>query len=71
MLTDSGKYVKFVRTYSCVHIPESGVSRTNRRDFRYALDCRKAKREFNCAPLKSLEEGLTETVAYYGTHLRR
>ena len=34
-------------------------------DLRYALDCRKAKRELNWAPLKSLEEGLRETVTYH------
>jgi len=34
-------------------------------DLRYALDCSKAKRELDWVPLKSLEEGLKETVSYY------
>jgi dTDP-glucose 4,6-dehydratase len=34
-------------------------------DLRYALDCSRAKCELGWVPLKSLEEGLSETVMYY------
>ena len=34
-------------------------------DFRYAIDISKIKREILCAPLKSLDKGLIETVEWY------